>query len=231
MRAAGFVLLGLVLAGAPVRSAPSDDPFVARARTAIVEAVEARIGQPGAVVERVAVTATPMDGPLSATPAPDARTGRPSLFSLTVETARGARRVGSAVATVAVVADAVRARVPLGRGDSVTAADVELVRGPIGVAPLRRLPQAAEIDGAVAARPVAAGTVLTADLLKVVPSVRSGQQVRVRAVVGGIEAHGLGIASENGRLGAVIRVVNPDSRRTILSRVVGRGEVEVIHGS
>jgi flagella basal body P-ring formation protein FlgA len=231
MRAAGFVLLGLVLVGSPLRSAPVDDAFAARAQAAIVEAVEARIGQPGAVVQSIAVTATPTEGALNATPAPDARTGRPSLFSLTVETAQGPRRVGSAVATVAVVADAVRARVTLGRGDSVTAADVERVRGPIGVSPLKRLPQAAEIDDAVAARPVAAGTVLTADLLRIAPSVRSGQQVRVRAVVGGIEAHGLGIASENGRLGAVIRVVNPDSRRSIRSRVVGRGEVEVIHGS
>jgi flagella basal body P-ring formation protein FlgA len=231
MRRALVVLL-LALAAAPLSSAPVvGDAFAARARAAIVLAAEARLGQAGATVESLSITATPLDGPLIATPAPSARTGRPSLFSLTVETAQGPRRVGSALATVAVVADAVRARVALGRGASLTAADIEPVRGPIGVSPLRRLPQAAEIDGAVAARPVAAGTVLTADLIKVVPSVRSGQQVRVRAVVGGIEAHGLAIASENGRLGAVIRVVNPDSRRTILSRVVGRGAVEVIHGS
>jgi flagella basal body P-ring formation protein FlgA len=55
--------------------------------------------------------------------------------------------------------------------------------------------------------------------------------VKVRAVVDGIVAHGLAIATENGRLGAVVRVVNPDSKRTLVGRVVGRGEVEVIHGS
>lgn len=231
MRYAGLWLLAVVLGSVPLASAPAGDAFAARARAAIVQAVEARLGQSGAVVESITVTATPLDGPLVATPAPDARTARPSLFSLTVETPQGPRRVGSAVATATLIGDAVRSRTALARGARVTAADVEVVHGAIGSSPLKRLPQLAEIEGALAVRPIEPGTTLTADLLTVPPSVRSGQQVRVRAVVGGIEAHGLAIASENGRLGAVIRVVNPDSKRTIRSRVVGHGEVEVIHGT
>ena len=55
--------------------------------------------------------------------------------------------------------------------------------------------------------------------------------VVVRARVGGIEAEGRAIASQNGVAGDVIRLVNPDSRRTLQGRIVGAGEVEVIHES
>jgi flagella basal body P-ring formation protein FlgA len=61
--------------------------------------------------------------------------------------------------------------------------------------------------------------------------VRSGQQVTLRARVGAIEARGVGVAVENGQSGSLIHVVNPDSRRTLIGRVVGAGEVEVVHGS
>jgi flagella basal body P-ring formation protein FlgA len=73
--------------------------------------------------------------------------------------------------------------------------------------------------------------VLSIDVLLVQWSVRSGRRVNVRARVGGIEAQGLCVAIENGRMGAVVRVVNPDSKKTLVGRVVGPGEVEVIHGS
>lgn len=227
------LLLAIALAGAGTAgAAPAVDPaFEARVREAILGAVESRIGQPGAAIDALSITATPVEGAIEATPAPDARTDRPSLFSLTVTTPQGPRRVGSAMATVNVIAQVVRARAPLARGAELTGADVEAWHGPIGRAALKRLPQPREIEGAKTARAIDAGGVLTSDVLTVPPSVRSGQQVKVRAVVDGIVAHGLAIATENGRLGAVVRVVNPDSKRTLVGRVVGPGEVEVIHGS
>jgi flagella basal body P-ring formation protein FlgA len=230
-RAALLLVMTLVGAGRAGAGAPIDPAFEARVREAILAAVEARIGRPGATLDALAITATPIEGAIEATPAPDARIERPSLFSLTVATPQGPRRVGSAMATVSVIAEVVRARTTLARGAVVTPADVETWLGPIGRASLKRLPQPAEVEGAQAARAIEPGTVLTSDVLTVPPSVRSGQQVRLRAVVDGIVAHGVAIATENGRLGAVVRVVNPDSKRTIVGRVVGRGEVEVIHGS
>jgi len=47
--------------------------------------------------------------------------------------------------------------------------------------------------------------------------------------VGGIEAEARMVAADNGDKGSVIRVVNPESRRSIRARVVAAGVVEVIH--
>ena len=142
------LLLAIALVGAgPAGAGPAVDPaFEARVREAIRAAVESRMGQPGAAIDALSITATPLDGTLDATPAPDARTERPSLFSLTVTTPRGPRRVGSAMATVNVVAHVVRARAPIARGAELTAADVEAWHGPIGRAPLKRLPQLTEVE-------------------------------------------------------------------------------------
>ncbi len=62
--------------------------------------------------------------------------------------------------------------------------------------------------------------------------VKSGQQVSVRARVGTIEArtHRRRDA-ERTRSGDLVRVVTPDSKKTLIGRVVASGEVEVLHGS
>ena len=163
--------------------------------------------------------------------APDGRTGRASLFSLTVNTPAGPRRIGSAMATVVVETEALRATRTLSRGDELAEADMVTSRGEVAGVAFKRLPVAIETVGARMTRPVEEGGVLSNEVVSAQWPVRSGQQVRVRAVVDGIEAQGLGIATEHGRVGAVIRVVNPDSKKTLMGRVVGLGEIEVIHGS
>ena len=60
MRAA-VLLLGAMFAAAAVPAARTDETFEARARAAIVEAVESRIGRTGALVETISVTATPVE--------------------------------------------------------------------------------------------------------------------------------------------------------------------------
>lgn len=224
----------LVLAGTAAVSdaSPVDAAFTARVSDAVARAVSRRLGAQAVVrVEDVAVTATPAEGPIQATPAPDARTGRASMFSLTVDTPSGPRRVGSAMATVHVETDVLRATRRLERGEELTEADVVAVRGMAAGVALKPLPVGVEAVGARLTRAVDEGGLLSTDVLSVQWAVRSGQQVRLRAVVDGIEAQGLGVATENGRVGAVIRVVNPDSGRTLVGRVVGIKEVEVQHGS
>ena len=135
------------------------------------------------------------------------------------------------MATVHVETDLLRATRALARGDELTEADVVAVRGHAQGVVLKRLPVAVETLGARMTRAVVEGAVLSADVLSVQWSVRSGRQVRVCARVDGIEARGIGVATENGRIGAIVRVVNPDSKKTLVGRVVGPGEVEVIHGS
>jgi flagellar basal body P-ring formation protein FlgA len=220
-------------AAATLAAAPSpDEPFLARASAAIAQAVRQRMGpEVDVAVDEIAVTAAPVAGEVEATPAPGARTGRPSHFSLTVTTASGPRRVGSAMATVRVEGAVLRAARALARGDVLSESDVVVARGRADRVALRRLPAAAEIAGARVTRAVPEGEVLAIDVLALQPAVRSGQQVRLRATVGGVVAHGVAVATENGRLGEVVRVVNTDSKRTLTGRVVGAGEVEVRHGS
>lgn len=232
MRRLFLLFAVLVAAGGLLEAARRDPLFDDRAADAVARAVEARMGRGAAVeVEAITVTATPVDGALEATPAPDARSGRPSLFSLTVTTPAGPRRVGSAMATVRVEADLLQAAVPLTRGAIVSESDITAVRGVAERVPFRPLPVASEVVGARVTRPLAAGSVVTGDMLSVVPAVKSGQQVRVRVSVDGIVAYGLAVAAEQGRVGEVIKVVNPDSKRTLSGRVTAPGEVEVLHGS
>lgn len=231
MRTLGIGLLVLAHA-ALVCAAPLDPLFAGRVGEAIARSVATRMGPNTAVrVESLSITATPAAGPIDVTPAPDARTGRASLYSLTVTTPAGPRRIGSAMATVHVEADVLRATRALSRGEELSEGDVVAGRGPaVGVA-LKRLPVASEALGARVVRAVDDGAVLSVDVLAVPYSVRSGQQVRLRALVDGILAQGMGVATENGRIGAVIRVVNPESKKALTGRVIGPGQVEVIHGS
>jgi flagella basal body P-ring formation protein FlgA len=180
-------------------------------------------------IDALTITAVPGSGSLTAVPAPSARTGRPSLFTLTLATAAGPRRAGSAVALLGVVTNHWRATRDLLRGDTIEGADIEAVRGSVDGA-LKRLPERDEIVAARTVRSISAGESLTAGTIVPVPLVRSGQTVRVWAMVGQIRAEGVAVAAQSGGAGARIRVVNPESRRVLLVRVVGIGEVEVVHG-
>lgn len=225
-----IVTLAAVAFGVALEGASPD--FDAAVRAALVAAVQQRCGVAARVsVTSLTVTATPVSGTLVATPAADARTGRPSLFSLTARTPSGPRRVGSALATMAVEADVLQLRRDVARGEVLRAADFTPVRTTVIGTLLKAFPLHVEAEGARAVRAMSAGMPVVADAIALVPLVRSGQQVRVRVLVDNIEARGVAVAMQNGRAGAVIRIVNPESRRTLVARVIGPGEVEVIHGS
>lgn len=224
------ILLALAFVALSARFAWSADTNAVR--TAIAGAVASRLG-PGAeiAIASLQITATSQEGVLTARPEPGARLGRASQFSLTVATETGPRRIGSAVAVVTAITRRLQATRPLQTGDVVAAGDVTEMRGSVANGPLKPLPIAEEAIGARVVGTLTAGDVVTAGNIRPVPLVRSGQQVTLTAKVGTVEAHGVGVAVENGQNGSVIHVVNPDSRRTIVGRVVGAGEVEVVHGS
>jgi flagella basal body P-ring formation protein FlgA len=232
VRSLFLLFAALVSLDGPIVAAQRDPLFDERAAEAVARAVESRMGRGAAAeVEAITVTATPLDGSLEARPAPDARSGKPSLFSLTVATPAGPRRVGSAMATVRVTADLLHAAAPLMRGAIIAEGDVASTRTRVELVAFRPLPVVSEVLGARVTRTLDAGAVLTGDVLAVLPAVKSGQQVRVRASVDGIVAYGVAVASEHGRVGEVIKLVNPDSKRTLSGRVTAPGQVEVLHGS
>jgi flagella basal body P-ring formation protein FlgA len=226
-----------VLAVAPVRSARSATAVDAAARrdveravaAAIVSAVAARVGDGVSIeVSDVRVLGTvPVDG-VVAVPETTARAGRAAVFSLSADRGASRRRIGSAVATVRLAGPSLRAGRPLSRGEAIGDADLVEVDGDLAGVPLRALPGRAALVGAKAARDVAAGEPLTDAAVRTVPLVESGDEVVVKARVGGVEARGRAIASQDGGAGAVIQIVNPETRRLLKARVTGRGEVEVI---
>jgi flagella basal body P-ring formation protein FlgA len=130
---------------------------------------------------------------------------------------------------VRVEAEHGRATRDLERGAVLAPDDFEIVRGDVGRAVMRPCPTA--LAGARALRRLAAGETVAPVAVAVPPLVRSGDPVIARVRIPGIEVSGKAVASQNGELGDVIRVVNPESGRALRGRVTARGEVEVIHGS
>lgn len=200
----------------------------ARVRRAVAAAVEARLGavSSAAVDLRLqeVTTSAPVDG---AEPEPGGRLGRPSRFRLLAQ----GRSAGYAVAVVHVVVPHVRVVQGVAAAVTVTAADVMTVTGDPGAQPIDRLPSIDTVIGAAAVRALHAGEVVTGRNVRVPPAVRSGEAVTVRVVVEGVEATGAATALQTGEIGDVIRMVNPESRRQLRGRVVGRAQVEVKHES
>jgi flagella basal body P-ring formation protein FlgA len=224
-------LLALVLVVLGVVRANAADRDVVRA--AIVQAVAQRLGgKADVIVTSLEIrSAGALEGQLRAIPEPGARIGRPSVFSLTLVGRAGARRIGSAVADLEAVADHVRVRRVVSRGEVLDDAALESMRGPVTDVLLRTLPGLANVSGARATRDLESGDVVTAERVAAAPTVRSGQQVALTARIGQVEVRTIGVATANAALGDVIRVVNPESRRTVVGRVVAPGEVEVMYGS
>jgi len=212
------------------QAAPDDD---AQVRAAIADAVRARIGVGADVrVEDVVVKVTRrQDGRLVATPEPGARLGRSSRFSLSfrLEALPAVTRVaGFAVATVSVVCDCARVSRPVAAGAVLSHEDVVAARAELGAVGLLRVPVPADVVGARANRPLQPGELVMAGMVSTRRLVQSGENVLVRVRGEGVEVEGRAVAAQGGGAGDVIRVVNPTSRRAVMARIVGPGEVEVI---
>jgi flagella basal body P-ring formation protein FlgA len=195
-----------------------------RVKQAIAVSVADRFGGDALVTVDALQTKVADAGPLVAAPEPGARTGTPARFVLFA----GGDRVGTAVATVHVTAQHVRARHAIGRDEALEPGDVEQIEGPLRDQPIRRLPVLRDVVGARVRRRVAAGEPITANVMAVTPLVKSGDQVAMLVRIGAVEAEGRGVASGSGHVGDVIRVVNPGSRRPLKARITGPGRVEII---
>ncbi len=158
---------------------------------------------------------------------PGARLGRPVRFRLLH---RG-RQVGYANGTADGNVRHVRTTRALSAATVLADADVEEFEGSLAGQLLQHLPAIKDVVGLALARPLGAGEPVTSLAVKVPPAVRSGDRVVVRSVFGGVEARATGTALQTGRIGDVIRLVNAETRRPLRGRIIGTGEVEVVHGS
>jgi flagella basal body P-ring formation protein FlgA len=195
---------------------------------AIEHAVRQRMGDVRVEVVELSVS-RPSDpessiGSLTAAPEPGARLGRAMRFILS---ANGAR-IGSVVARLKVTGPAVRSSRPLARGEEIATAAVEMEDVELTGVLLDRLPTMEEIVGAQARRDIRAGELLT-DAAVIVPLlVKSGDEVRVSVSAGAVQVTGIGRASGSGRVGDLIRVLMPSSRRGLKARITGPGSVEIV---
>lgn len=223
----------------PIGSQGQPDPVQADVREAIVSAVRVRMGAAaeiniGEIYVRMlkGQREQPRRGAVVALPDAGSRTGgfvRFLLFDGPVGGRQPARRLGSATVELHVTMPHLRSVHALSPRAIVGRADVERVTTDVGRMPLQVLPPEGAVIGARVLRPIPAGRPIVASMVAATPLVRSGDEVRTIVRVGTLEVRGMAIAAQTGTLGEKIRVVNAESRRALEGRVIGEGEVEVIH--
>lgn len=194
------------------------------AAAAVREAVLERLGREAEVDVLSVDGAAPGAVFVEAKPSPTARLGDPFRVTLIASEGRPVR----ATADVRVVVDHVVATHRLERGATLTEDDVEAQKGELVGVPLRALPRIDEVIGARVLRPIDAGAVVLPVSVALRRAVEPGDQVTVVAVRGPIEVTATFIASDGGRPGDVVRVMNPESKRYIRGRVIEEGRVEVL---
>jgi flagella basal body P-ring formation protein FlgA len=118
-------------------------------------------------------------------------------------------------------------RTPEVQGVRLTAADVAPEVRLMGGMPVGYLTGPAQLSHATLRHSLPAGTILTTDDLLPDFLVRQGEQVTLVAAVDGIEVRAAGLALQNGRQGALIRVQNATSARVIQGVVDSDGVVDV----
>lgn len=218
-----------LLAGAAVEASALDATAVERA---IVSAVRKHVGEAAeiAVREVELAGAAAVEGSVFATLPAEARAGVPLRVILKVLRPDGrAARYGDARCVVDLRLPGLRTLRPVARGAVLAEADVEPAVVDAAGWPLRPLPTTAV--GARLTTDVPAGQVLQRPMLVPAPVVRSGEPVTITVRAGGLQVQTKGVAAQAGRVGDLIRVINPDSGRRLSARVVGPGVVEVHHGS
>jgi flagella basal body P-ring formation protein FlgA len=197
-------------------------------KAAITAAVRARLG--GEVSVRIVDLDARGDltRPFVAQPVPGARTGVRSHFLLLASDAGGVR-IGEADATVYAAAPYLRTTRPIRRGSAFEADATTAQEGDLGTIPLQALPDRDALAGAVAAKEIPAGEVVTASMVAIPALVHAGDKLVVRSAAGAVYVQAVLVATQPGRVGDVIRCVNPDTRKALAARVVGPGLGEVVH--
>jgi flagellar basal body P-ring formation protein FlgA len=118
-------------------------------------------------------------------------------------------------------------RGPEVQGTRLTATDVSPVTRLVGGMPVGYLTDPTQLSRATLAHSLPAGSILTAQDLLPDFMVRQGEQITMVAAVDGIEVRAAGLALQNGRQGALIRVQNATSSRVVQGIVESDRVVDV----
>jgi flagella basal body P-ring formation protein FlgA len=203
------------------------------ARDAIVDAVRARMGADATVVVEpldVAWTALPLAEDVVF--GPGASLGGPVTVLLRASVVRGGAATLAPVARVRVriqvTADHWHTTRAVPRGTVLAEGDVASARHVIATGAIDRLPSAADVVGAAALRDLPGDACVTARAVRPMPAVRAGDAVAGLVRSAGLEVRAGLVAVDAGRIGGLVRVRHPETKRMLTARVVGRGEVDVV---
>jgi flagella basal body P-ring formation protein FlgA len=216
-----------LVAGAPLPvAAQAAQPVASTPADLVRAAVVARMGRN--VEVSVELAGMPADAPVVRRVVLDplARTGRPSIARFYSDSSRAL----AVTATIHVVAEHVVLRRAVERGQTLGADDFDSPRGEVVDVPLRPLPIGTQAGGARVLRPMPAGATVLDGFLVVRRAIEPGDQVTAVLASGAIEISARLVAADGGRVGDVIRIVNPETKRLLKGRIVNDRTVEVIYG-
>jgi flagella basal body P-ring formation protein FlgA len=226
-----FLVL-FVLAAVSASAQAAEPSLQEQVAAALMTEIRARLGASASVsigTVQVALRGR-VSGSLAVVPSPQAVLNQPVEFVVIGAGANGRPvQVGRGHAHVFVTVPHAQAARTLTRGSTLNADDIVECTSDPGAVPLRRLPTARELVGATTRRDVAGGEVLTLQTATLPPAVKVGDTVQAVALVGSVRVSAELTAMDTGAEGAIVRVVNRETRRELRARVVRSGVVEVIH--
>jgi flagellar basal body P-ring formation protein FlgA len=120
------------------------------------------------------------------------------------------------------------AKKPISYHQLLTSEDVSIEKRPVGSLPLRVVKDTSLLQSFWTRRTLAAGTILTEDMLDIPPVVKRQNQVTITTEIGSIKLSTVGIALQDGRPGDVIRIQNVESKRVIMGRVIDKDVVQTL---
>ena len=116
---------------------------------------------------------------------------------------------------------------PVQKGQTITAENLTTKAIPASQVYASTITTADDLTGQQAIRPLAANQPVNRLQVKVASLVSRNQAVTIVYRRGGIELSGRGQALEDGQAGQSVRVVNPDTRSTLVGTVATNGTVEI----
>lgn len=147
-------------------------------------------------------------------------------FEVTAQTAETATRF-EVLAEITAGKSVVTVTRPIGRGDLITAADVQLVPGQSTEVEAAAFHSIDEVVGKEARQAISAGRPINRDAIRSPVVVRRGEVVTVYARSAGIRVRTVARAREEGSIDDLITVEAMDTRKAFFARVCGVQEVEI----
>ena len=201
---------------------------------AVTTAVRARVGDDAEVsitaVERLQV---PDGDVIDAVIQPGATIGGPVALVLRGLVVRDGATViapvGRVVVRLRIVVTHFHASHAVARGSHLAANDLVEARHALPRGPLKAWPSSDVLDHGRVLQDLAADACLSARVVAPSVAVVAGRDVSAVVREGRVEVRAALVAVDSGGVGSEVRVMHPESRRTMRARVVGRAEVEIRH--